>query len=514
MNKFSTFLLLVLLVQVLPAQAQFYSYTVDNTLDLDDANPHDFQCIASNGSCTLRAAIDQLNYNDGIVSTIDFQAPGMEFTIDSPLTISTDIEISGYGIDFITINSSSATSLFIYESLTISDLTITGGYIYVNIDASLTMEDVKVTGSTRSSAGGAIAFYGSQLHLTRCQLTDNQVTYEGGAIYAVGYGGFPASVTLIDCDLMNNQAGEEGGGLYTEVDTLIEDSWFESNTATTDGGGIYIGGNSTTVDIVRTNISASQAANGGGLLIDTTGSTVKIRESSIITNSAGTDGGGLLSRGSEVLHLTNTTVSTNSAANHGGGLCFDNDFTTATINSCTIAKNTADSDGDGGNGGGFYNSNTFGIVEIRDSLLAANNDSTSDPLALYAPDCEGRLTSYGYNLIGYANSLCDLQGDSSGNQVGNPNDGVIDPLLGILIRPLYLPTFSHGLANGSPAIDGADPTGSTDWDGTLLLSDQVGNLRPLSLNCDIGAIERNDVSYIFAEGFESGDVSRWSSTVP
>jgi hypothetical protein len=514
MNKFSTFLLLVLLSQALPVQGQFYSFTVDNTLDLDDANLADYQCIASNGSCTLRAAIEQLNYNDGVVSTIDFQAPGMVFNIDTSLSISTDIEITGYGIDFITINSTGNVSFFVYQDLTISDLTITGGYIYVNIEANLTMEDVKVTGSTASSAGGAIAFYGSQLHLTRCQLTGNQVTYEGGAIYAIGYGGFPASVTLIDCNLEDNQAGEEGGGLYTEVDTMIEDSWFEGNIAAMDGGGIYIGGDSTTVDIVRTNISANQAANGGGLLIDTTGSTVKIRESSIITNSAGTDGGGLLTQGSEVLHLTNTTVSTNSAANNGGGLCFDNDLTAATINSCTIAKNTADSDGDGGNGGGFYKSNTFGIVEIRDSLLAANNDSTTDPYAFYAPDCEGRLTSYGYNLVGYANSLCDLQGDSSGNQVGNPNDGVIDPLLGILIKPLYWPTFAHSLADGSPAIDGADPTGSTDWNGTLLLTDQIGVARPQRVSCDIGAMERIDATYIFADGFESGDTTSWSSTTP
>jgi hypothetical protein len=514
MSKFSTFLLFVLLLQALPVQSQFYNFTVDNTLDLDDANLADYQCIASNGSCTLRAAIEQLNYNDGIVSTIDFQAPGMVFNIDSALSISTDIEITGYGIDFITINSNSAVALFIYESLTISDLTINGGYIYVNIDAGLTMEDVKVADSTGSSAGGAIAFYGSSLNLTRCQLTGNQVTYEGGAVYAVGYGGFPASVTLIDCTLTDNQAGEEGAGIYTEVDTVIEGSWIEGNIATTDGGGIYIGGDSTTVDITRTNISGNQAANGGGVLIDTTAATVKIRESSIITNTAGTDGGGLLSRGSEVLHLTNTTVSTNTAANNGGGLCFDNDLTAATINSCTVAKNTADSDGDGGNGGGFYNSNTFGIVEIRDSLLAANNDDSAGTFALYAPDCAGKLTSYGYNLIGYANSLCDLQGDLTGNQVGNPNDGVIDPLLGILIRPLYWPTFAHSLADGSPAIDGADPTGSTDWNGTLLLTDQVGVSRPQRLSCDIGAMERTDATYIFADGFELGNTSRWSSTTP
>ena len=73
-------------------------------------------------------------------------------------------------------------------------------------------------------------------------------------------------------------------------------------------------------------------------------------------------------------------------------------------------------------------------------------------------------------------------------------------------------TPTMALQVGSPAIDAGGSVG-------CLATDQRGVVRPIdgdddgTATCDIGAFEFQPM-VIFADGFESGDTSGWSVTVP
>jgi len=509
--------MLVTLLTPASGAAQEFVFEVNNTLDLPDTNLSDFKCVASNGQCTLRAAVEQLNsIGSGPILGITFQVPGMVFNLDASLTLAAAMTIEGYGIDFTTINGIGIASFYVSEDVEISGLTITNGPVTLTQEHSLTMKDCKLTGSS-GSAGGALYSYGLALTLTRCQFIDNHATYEGGAVYATPHIAPGSSLTITDCEFLDNTAGEEGGAIYSEVDCSISGSTIESNTAAMDGGGIFIAGNPTAVTIHDTNIGQNHAVNGGGIALDTTSTApVKISNSSIFVNTASADGGGIHTRGNEVLHVTNSTIAANSADNNGGGIAFANASVAATLNSCTIADNTADADGltDNGNGGGVYNATTVGIIEVRNTMIADNDDASVGAFGLYAPDCSGELYSYRYNLIGYTNSLCNLQGDLTGNIVGDPSSGAVDPRLGILIQGPGWPTFAYAMVSDTPAKDAANGSGWIDWDGSWLSSDQIGVVRPTGAGCDIGARELGALGGIFNDGFESADASRWSATTP
>ncbi|MGB5293308.1 MAG: choice-of-anchor Q domain-containing protein [Thermoanaerobaculia bacterium] len=81
---------------------------------------------------------------------------------------------------------------------------------------------------------------------------------------------------------------------------------------------------------------------------------------------------------------------------------------------------------------------------------------------------------------------------------GTPTFTSVDPVIG---NPLV--DVDNRLQVGSAAIDTGVDVG--------ILDDIDGDIRPLGAGFDIGADEYGG---IFADGFESGDTSEWSSTVP
>jgi hypothetical protein len=497
-----------------PLGAQVFRFEVTNTLDLPDANLGDLQCAASNGQCTLRAAVDQLNsIGAGFELKITFQVPGMEFNLSSPLSLAADIVIEGFGIDFTTIDGGGGAAFYIFGDVNISGLTISNGRIEVFQEQSLTLVDSKITGANSPSAGGAISSYGLTLTLTGCQFIGNSATFEGGAVYAIPHIAPGSTLTIADCEFRDNTAGEEGAAIFSSVDTTINNSEITNNIASMDGGGIFISGDPDIVTIVETNIGLNEAVNGAGIALDTTATTVKIVRSSLYLNDASNDGGGVYTSGTEILHITNSTISNNTAVNNGGGIAFANASVTATLNNCTIAENTADADGatNNGNGGGISNMSSTGIIEIRNTIIADNDDASSGTFGYFAPDCSGEIFSYGYNLFGYVNSLCDLQGDAIGNLVGDPNSGAIDPRVGTLVQNPSWPTYAYTMLSDTPAKDSANPSGCIDWDGTPLVTDQIGVERPAGVGPDIGARELQVLPMIFSDGFETGDTSAWLS---
>ncbi|KAJ1485916.1 pectin lyase fold/virulence factor [Baffinella frigidus] len=118
-----------------------------------------------------------------------------------------------------------------------------GGCVLVEGMASaLTVTDSVLSNCSAAASGGAIAFRGRSLNLTRCSLTAN-VAAVGGAVHATG-----SSAELQDVSSVGNAASSGGGCLYLSGgDATILRATFQNNTAGVRGGAIVVAGGALSV---------------------------------------------------------------------------------------------------------------------------------------------------------------------------------------------------------------------------------------------------------------------------
>jgi cysteine-rich repeat protein len=124
-----------------------------------------------------------------------------------------------------------------------------------------------------------------------------------------------------------------------------------------------------------------------------------------------------------------------------------------------------------------------GTLNLSNSILA---DNTIAPTG-FGPDCNGNVTSQGFNLLG-DNTDCTFSGSDgvNGDDVGTGASPIVPGL-----SPLQDnggPTETHALEDTSPAIDSGD-------DASCEPTDQRGDTRPTdgdqdgAAHCDKGAFE-------------------------
>jgi regulator of replication initiation timing len=173
----------------------------------------------------------------------------------------------------------------------------------------------------------------------------------------------------------------------------------------------------------------------------------------------GGDGGGIYNSSSNA-DLTNVTVGNNAAGSKGAQTC----------EGCIVRRQ--------GIGGGIAQAG--GTVNLWNTIVAYNTvpaDSTG-------PDVSGTLNSRGHNLLGNGDGAT-ITGETTGNLVGTTTSPV-DPLLdGLANNGGQTATMS--LLINSPAIDAGD-------DAVLdppvsLTTDQRGLARKFGTHVDIGAFE-------------------------
>ncbi len=321
---------------------------------------------------------------------------------------------------------------------------------------------------------------------------------------------FTGGVTISESRIVDNDLSCDGAPCFVAVrvwvgdNYRIENSNIARNTATCLDSGCNVEetvqldsflGTSVIIDsTVDSNSSTCSAADCGaftpGLLITGSNDTV-VRRSTISNNINACDdnsfcgpfsGGGIVIAcgcGGTVRFI-NSTISGNRTTGHGGGILHIDGF--VFMNNVTIADNVADSDNDGiGEGGGIFIDGPE-PVSINNTLIARNQDPTSDP------DCFGTLTSQGFNLIGSLTANCNLVGDLTGNIVNVAPDIVALANNGGATR-------THALQPNSPALNAANTA-------TCETEDQRGVSRPLGGICDIGAYE---------SGLVGGDPPMWNN---
>jgi hypothetical protein len=276
---------------------------------------------------------------------------------------------------------------------------------------------------------------------------------------------FADTVEFFDLAIRNGRAaGSSGGAIanYGNGQLTIARSTIRENLAESFGGGVYHAG--AVLRVTDSTFEENSASDGGGGLMIGTGATAEITGSTIAFNRSMGGAGGIANIGT--LTLVNDTLSGNRADERGGGLY---NAGTATLNHLTIVNN------DASNGAGIFNGH---VLQIRNTIVAENST------AAFASDVAGSLiNSGGHNLIGVGTgSFVAAPGDLVGTAAGP-----MVPRIGRL-QDNGGPTWTHALADSSPAIDAGGNDGAPP-------SDQRGFARIVDGNCDgvrtadIGAYE-------------------------
>ena len=223
--------------------------------------------------------------------------------------------------------------------------TVMGGGIYAASGVTVTSKNTKFLDNTANSGGGILLYLNSSADLNNSEVSGNKATGNGGGVYVYDA---TCSVTASNGTVFRENSGYRGGGIFSSGGTVtVEDSTFEKNTATDDGGAI----------------AATQ------------NSSLTVRNSKVLENKAADTAGGILAEKS-TLEVTDSIIDGNRAS-LGGGLYISDidapgetkeDKPEHTITRTEITNNTADGQGIGG---GIY----LGAqkLTITDSKLTGNN---------------------------------------------------------------------------------------------------------------------------------------------
>ena len=282
-----------------------------------------------------------------------------------------------------------------------------GGAIVAYSGRNITLDNTTVKGN-KAISGGAIHALGTAVtdtHITlenNTEFTGNNAT-SGAGIYAYTIAGNPLQIDILNSKINNNTATSYGGGIfaYNGVKVRADGADISGNKATGNGGGVYVydatssltASNGTvfrensgyrgggifssggTVTVEDSTFEKNTATDDGGAIAATQNSSLTVRNSKVLENKAADTAGGILAEKS-TLEVTDSIIDGNRASVGGGLYIADidapgetkEDKPEHTITRTEITNNTADGQGIGG---GIY----LGAqkLTITDSKLTGNN---------------------------------------------------------------------------------------------------------------------------------------------
>ncbi|MFL5891296.1 MAG: choice-of-anchor Q domain-containing protein [Solirubrobacterales bacterium] len=442
----------VLLLLAPAAFADPVTFTVNSAGDQPDPDVGNDGCDVGGGVCTLRAAIQEANFNTPQADTINFSGVSGQIVLTNALpTITDSVTVNGPGADQLAIDGDNTYRVLEAQNgttTTIKGLTIRGG-------------QAPVTGGTFAGGGGIMS--GGDMTLDHVVVTDNHASVSGasGASVEAAGAGIEAGggvLTLISSTVRNNDANAVASG---------------AGSAVSYGGGIWAPGG--TLHIARSTIYNNQAnasvnsgtgtstawpAGGGIYTLD---AALTINQSTITNNSVTSAG------------ATHPNVANYSA---GGGIYQDNG-SSLTVTGATISDNSVATPAGANDFGQGANLELLSGGTFRDTIVA-------EPVG--AQNCVGTFISNGYNLEDDDTHQCnfnqttDIAGQNPMLAAPADNGG---------------PTLTQALPANSPAIDKGKSFGAT--------TDQRGTGFPRISNSptipnagggdgsDIGSFERDSV---------------------
>ncbi len=250
-----------------------------------------------------------------------------------------------------------------------------GGAIYLTSEGSLvnlnaTEENYPVfSKNTAGGNGGAIYVNDAELKANYASFTENKSadsSYGGGALYFTGGKGTLSNVTF-----ENNVSELKNGGAicaYSESNVELENAIFNGNSATNNGGAIYV--NKSEIKVFDSTFASNKADGdeyGGGALY-LTGGTATLSNAIFENNESRTmNGGAICAYAGSTLEIEAATFTDNTAQGSGGAVCLNKSEMTAV----TLIFNGNDATS---NGGAIYSKNS---VITADTMTCENNTAKS-----------------------------------------------------------------------------------------------------------------------------------------
>ena len=380
---YPTLVLVALLGVFSPAEAR--AFRVTTSADTVDADPGDGRCRDSDGECSLRAAVQEINARGrgvirltrGVRHTLSLAGSGEDGAASGDLDVTGRVKLRGRGA---TIDAAGLDRIF-----------------DVQVGGMLVLKRTVLTGGTApdGESGGAVRNAGA-FDARRSEFSGNQAPGAGGAGGALFNDG--GSLRVKRSLVASNLASEAGGGLAADGgQSVIDGSTFRENESQLDGGGAHLVG-SGELWVVRGLVDGNRAArSGGGIWVGSqsdlvlTFSTLEENEAAgagadqgggglynegdaflsrsdvfdNLASGASGAGGGVLQAGGEVF-LIETVVAQNGSGGAGGGVEVAAGF--AGLGTVWLGDNDA-----GGDGGGLrVGAGAEGLLE---NVLVAENQA-------------------------------------------------------------------------------------------------------------------------------------------
>jgi predicted outer membrane repeat protein len=376
---------------------QAYTLVVDTLVDENDGDysPGDFSLREALAIANIAPEQDTIEFSPNLTAG----GPAKIVLTMGELQVLRSVSIAGPGADLLTIDASGndhlpnspggGTRIFNAAisgsniDFNLSGLTLTGGDDgtggAIMARAHMTASDL-VINNCRGQVGGAIFLMpiGGESVIQNCTFTDNVATSSGGAIAVAASGG---TVKIINNTIANNTASTFGGAISLQGisgSTQIDANTITGNKAAR-GGAVYASQFSTSLAIpliltgnTITNNSATQQ--GGAIFLQQSAPKTTIQSCTISGNKAAGQGGGLFLSMVRDVSIIGSTISDNkntslySSTGRGGGIYIN--AADVAFAGCTISGNTAYT------GGGIWSQN--GELAINFSTIANNTATASD----------------------------------------------------------------------------------------------------------------------------------------
>lgn len=227
-------------------------FTINSSADTVDADVGDGICADSNGQCTLRAAVEESNYepvaNVNSINVIIFALPSPSVInlTRGELNVTSGMWIFGPGARRLTVQRNSAPGtpnfrLFRIASngvgVEIGRLTLrngnaggqNGGGILVEETGTLTLTDVAIRENSAANGGG-IANAGRYFVVNRVLVDSNSAVANGGGVFNQGLS--PLSSSRISNSTITNNTAANGGAFYNSGGIYLANDTISNNNAT------------------------------------------------------------------------------------------------------------------------------------------------------------------------------------------------------------------------------------------------------------------------------------------